>query len=335
MTTTAAPAKPSLLRRSAGALGRGGRGVATWSRGPSGRVILPSALVIALIGGAGAAGAYLVPRALDAPPAASATPTFGEAVQPSAADPNALPTEGLPTGPGVGGTVPPATFPATTVPGAVPTTAAGGLPPVTAATGAAGGRPADTLAAWAQTIGTKVSIPVIAVQAYGYAELVTAQTTPSCHLTWTTLAAIGKVASAHGSANGAVLGPDGVARPAIFGLPLDGQGGRPLVADTDQGTLDQDRSFDREVGPMKLTPGTWRANTVDADRSGAAEINDIDDAALATATALCRDPKGTLRDLSRADSWWDAVLSLNNGALRTSAQKVFEAANDYGRRSRT
>ncbi|GAA4593622.1 hypothetical protein GCM10023107_27660 [Actinoplanes octamycinicus] len=217
----------------------------------------------------------------------------------------------------------------------MPTTAAGGLPPVTAATGAAGGRPADTLAAWAQTIGTKVSIPVIAVQAYGYAELVTAQTTPSCHLTWTTLAAIGKVASAHGSANGAVLGPDGVARPAIFGLPLDGQGGRPLVADTDQGTLDQDRSFDREVGPMKLTPGTWRANTVDADRSGAAEINDIDDAALATATALCRDPKGTLRDLSRADSWWDAVLSLNNGALRTSAQKVFEAANDYGRRSRT
>ncbi|WIM96038.1 murein transglycosylase [Actinoplanes oblitus] len=327
-------AKPSLLRRSAGALGRGGRGVVTWSKGPSGRVVLPSAVVVALIAGAGTAGAYLVPRALDAAPTPSATPAFGGAPLPSAGDPNALPTGGFPTDPGIG-TLPGATFPTAALPATtLPATTVPGALPTTAATGAAGGRPADTLAAWAQTIGGKVGIPVVAVQAYGYAELVTSRTTPSCHLTWTTLAAIGKVASAHGSANGAVLGVDGVARPGIIGLPLNGQGGRPLVPDTDQGTLDQDRSFDREVGPMKLTPGTWQANAVDADRNGASEINDIDDAALATATALCKDPKGTPRDLSRADSWWDAVLTLNNGAVRPSAQKVFEAANDYGRTSR-
>ncbi|GGQ90470.1 hypothetical protein GCM10010168_01990 [Actinoplanes ianthinogenes] len=331
--TVAPPAKRGLLRRSASALGRGGRSVATWSRGPSGRVILPSAVVVALIAGAGTAGAYLVPRALDAPATPSATPTFGNAPLPSAGDPNALPTGALPTDPGAGGTLPAATFPATTVPAAtVPATTLPGALPTTA--GATGGRPADTLAAWAQTIGTKVGIPVVAVQAYGYAELVTTRTTPTCHLTWTTLAAIGKVASAHGSANGAVLGVDGVARPGIVGLPLDGQGGRPLVADSDQGTLDQDTSFDREVGPMKMTPGTWTANAVDADRNGATEINDIDDAALATASALCKDAKGSPRDLSRADSWWDAVLTLNNGALRPSAQKVFEAANEYGRDSR-
>jgi len=162
----------------------------------------------------------------------------------------------------------------------------------------------------------------------------TAQTTPTCHLSWTTLAAIGKVASGHGSSNGAVLSVDGAAQPTIYGLPLDGQGGRLLVKDTDQGVLDQDTGFDREVGPMKLVPSSWQAFGVDADRNGVKDISDIDDAALTAATQLCKDAKGGVRDLSRADSWWDGVLNYNGGTLRASAQKIFEAANDYGQRSR-
>ncbi|GIF11003.1 murein transglycosylase [Actinoplanes teichomyceticus] len=340
-TAVAVPAPPagrSAVRRWTGWAGRGGRAVAAWAKRPSGRVILPSVVVVVLIGLAGAAGIYLVPRALEAAPTPSATPTFAAgaaAPAPSASGPFGLPTGGFPAAPPATAVVPGAT---TVVPGypAAPTTAFGGVPPATTAgaPGAGtGNRPADTLAAWAQTTGTKVGIPVVAVQAYGYAELVTAQTTPSCHLTWTTLAAIGKVASGHGSSNGAVLNVDGAVRPTIIGLPLDGQGGRPLVVDTDRGTLDLDPGFDREVGPMKLIPSTWQASSVDADRNGTPEINDIDDAALAAATALCKGANGGVRDLSKADAWWDAVL--NYGALRTSAQKVFEAANDYGARSRT
>jgi membrane-bound lytic murein transglycosylase B len=169
---------------------------------------------------------------------------------------------------------------------------------------------------------------VVAVQAYGYAELVLAKTTPSCHLSWTTIAALAKVESSHGSANGAVLGADGKVSPPIYGLPLDGKGGRQLVKDTDQGTMDGDTTYDRAVGPLQFIPATWNQYKVDADNDGVADPNDIDDASLTAATYLCQGG----RDLSKAESWWDAILSYN--AVQPYAQKVFEAANDYGVRSR-
>jgi len=166
------------------------------------------------------------------------------------------------------------------------------------------------------------------VQAYGYAELVAARTAPGCHLTWTTIAAIAKVESAHGSANGAVLGTDGSVQPPIYGLPLDGKGGRQLIRDTDQGTIDGDSQFDRAVGPLQFVPATWKQMQVDADNSGSADPNDIDDASLAAALYLCQGG----RDLARGEAWWDAILSYN--AVRPYAQKVFDAAQDYGQRSR-
>jgi membrane-bound lytic murein transglycosylase B len=192
-----------------------------------------------------------------------------------------------------------------------------------------GGRPADALASWAEQVGTRVGIPVVAVQAYGYAELVVGRTMPSCHLSWTTIAAIAKVESSHGSANGAVLNADGTVQPAIFGLPLDGKGGRQLIQDTDRGVMDQDTTFDRAVGPLQFIPATWNSYKVDADNSGTADPNDIDDAALTAGTYLCQGG----RDMAKADAWWDAILSYN--AVRPYAQKVFDAANDYGQRSRS
>ena len=63
--------------------------------------------------------------------------------------------------------------------------------------------------------------------------------------------------SSHGSANGAVLNVDGSVAPPIFGLPLDGKGGRQEIRDTDQGALDGDTQFDRAIGPLQFIPQTW------------------------------------------------------------------------------
>lgn len=290
------------------------RSTSDWAKRPSGRFVLPAIIAVLLLGAAGTAGAYLVPQALQSVPAPSATPTFGaDAGGPSVPVPG---PSGLPSLPGLN---------------SAPAVVGGGLP-ATPPVGIPGARPADALSGWAQQTGTRVGIPVVAVQAYGYAELVVGRTAPTCHLSWTTIAAIAKVESAHGSANGAVLGADGSVSPPIFGLPLDGKGGRQLIPDTDQGLLDKDAQFDRAMGPLQFIPQTWNeisvGNAVDADNNGVSDPNDIDDASLATAVYLC---KGG-RDLSKADAWWDAILSYN--AVRPYAQKVYDAANEYGVRSR-
>lgn len=294
------------------------RSTSAWAKRPSGRLVLPAVIAALLLGAAGTAGVYLVPQALQSVPSPSATPGFGLEGEQSAgavSGPVGLPPSlgGLPSTPG--GTAP---------------VAGGTLPGTQPAVG--GARPADVLASWAQQTGTQAGIPVVAVQAYGYAELVVGRTTPSCHLTWTTIAAIAKVESSHGSANGAVLNVDGSVAPPIFGLPLDGKGGRQEIRDTDQGALDGDTQFDRAIGPLQFIPQTWTAisvgNGVDADNNGVSDPNDIDDASLAAAKYLCQGG----RDLAKPDAWWEAILSYN--AVRPYAQKVFDAANDYGQRSK-
>ncbi|WP_030443222.1 lytic transglycosylase domain-containing protein [Actinoplanes subtropicus] len=290
------------------AVARAGRSTSAWAKRPSGRLVLPGVIVLLLLGAAGTAGAYLVPQALDATPAPSATPAFGAGATAASAPPVGA-AAGLPTG---SAPIGPSGAPAVTTP---------------AGQGQNGQRPADALEGWAQQIGTKVSIPVVALEAYGYAALVLEKTTPSCHLSWTTIAALGKVESDHGSANGAVLGADGEVQPPIYGLPLDGKGGRQLVRDTDQGTIDGDTTYDRAVGPLQFVPQTWNSYKMDADNNGVADPNDIYDASLTAASYLCQGG----RDLSKGASWWDAILSYN--AVQPYAQKVFEAANDYGQRS--
>ena len=191
------------------------------------------------------------------------------------------------------------------------------------------GPPQDVVAQWAKRMSPAVGISETALKAYGYATLRVAADAPACHLAWTTLAAIGKVESDHGTANKATLQPDGMTQPLIIGAPLDGQGGRQLVPDSDNGRYDSDRVYDRAVGPMQFLPSTWLRYQTDADQDGRSDPNDINDAALAAGEYLCAGGK----DLATVGGWWGAIYSYNQ--LQAYAKSVFDAANDYGLRSRS
>jgi hypothetical protein len=282
-------------------------GVRAWSGRPSGRLTLPAVLLLVLVIAGVGAGAIAIPMTAGSREAAPDPTSSGEITPaPTLSDGQVpLPSTGPPV---VGGTP---------SPGATATTG----PP-------AGGRPADLLAAWATQTGGKVDIPWVAMQAYGYAELVLDQTRPGCNLRWTTLAAIGKVESNHGRHN-AELGDDGESTPRILGPVLNGTGNTQRIDDTDDGVLDGDTTYDRAVGAMQFIPSTWQTHKIDADNDGLTDINDIDDAALAAGNYLCQGG----RDMERATDWWNAILSYND--VRVYAQDVFDTANEYGTRSRT
>ena len=151
-------------------------------------------------------------------------------------------------------------------------------------------------------------IPTAALLAYQRAALVLAEADPACKLDWPLVGAIGRVESDHGRANGNVLGADGVSRPGIFGLPLDGSGSTAEISDSDNGVYDQDSVWDRAVGPMPFIPTTWQVVAVDGDDDGTKNPQDIDDAALATAVYLC----AGFGDLSTDAGARDAVYRYNH-----------------------
>jgi membrane-bound lytic murein transglycosylase B len=93
--------------------------------------------------------------------------------------------------------------------------------------------------------------------------------------------------------------------------------------------MDGDITYDRAVGAMQFIPSTWKQHEIDADNDGLKDVNDIDDAALAAGNYLCQGG----RNLDLATDWWNAILSYND--VRPYAQAVFDAASDYGSRSRT
>jgi Transglycosylase SLT domain len=130
-------------------------------------------------------------------------------------------------------------------------------------------------------------IPTAALIAYERAATVLAEADPRCQLEWPLIAAIGRVESDHGRANGNVIGADGISRPGVYGIPLNGQGNTASISDSDDGVYDNDLTWDRAVGPMQFIPSTWQVVAVDGDSDGTKNPQDIDDAALATAVYLC------------------------------------------------
>lgn len=130
-------------------------------------------------------------------------------------------------------------------------------------------------------------IPAPALSAYQRAAQIIDSADASCNMPWEMLAAIGRVESDHGRYNGNTLTEDGLSTPGIYGIALDGSNGTAVINDTDAGELDNDRVYDRAVGPMQFIPTTWQVVKVDANGDGERNPQDINDASLAAAVYLC------------------------------------------------
>ncbi|HKA69725.1 MAG TPA: lytic murein transglycosylase [Actinomycetes bacterium] len=162
-------------------------------------------------------------------------------------------------------------------------------------------------------------IPAVALRAYMRAESRLSVQRPSCRLSWTLLAAIGRVESDHGRFGGAQLREDGSGTKPIRGIPLDGRPHVALIRDSDGGALDGDRTYDRAVGPMQFIPSTWRAYAADGNDDGSRDPNNIFDAAQGAGGYLCaaggdlREPAQAaqaVRRYNNADAYVRVVLSL-------------------------
>jgi membrane-bound lytic murein transglycosylase B len=183
-------------------------------------------------------------------------------------------------------------------------------------------RPDD---AWLAQLAGRTGIPLRALTAYARAHLRAAAEQPGCRVAWNSLAAIGGIESTHGSVHDSVLGEDGVARPTILGPVLDG-GAFGAVRDTDDGALDGDRAWDRAIGPLQFIPSTWERWGADGDGDGAADPNQIDDAALAAARYLCH-----AGDLADPETWRRAIFSFNHSDAYVA--DIANLANVYASRA--
>ncbi|MCQ9367469.1 lytic transglycosylase domain-containing protein [Brevibacterium sp. 91QC2O2] len=133
------------------------------------------------------------------------------------------------------------------------------------------------------------------------------QRSAGCNLDWSTLAGIGYVESHHGTIYSGQVEADGVTRPKIVGVQLDGVK-TAHIADSDGGEYDGDARYDRAVGPMQFIPGTWRKSAVDGNGDGKKDPQNIDDAAFTAAQYLCAGGK----NLAAGAAWRQAILSYNN-----------------------
>jgi membrane-bound lytic murein transglycosylase B len=190
-------------------------------------------------------------------------------------------------------------------------------------------RPQAALAGWAASVSSLTDIPLIAAEAYGYAQLAVDRAQPNCHLGWTTLAAIGKIETNHGQAGGARLLPNGRTDPLQLGPVLDGQNGQPLVPDTDAGAYDGNTQFDRALGPLHLLPSMWVRYGTDGNLDGIADPFNIDDEAVALGLMLCANQG----DLSKLADWQAAIGTYHAGAAYASS--VFSVADSYGQRTQS
>ncbi|MEZ5245372.1 MAG: lytic murein transglycosylase [Acidimicrobiales bacterium] len=162
-----------------------------------------------------------------------------------------------------------------------------------------------------------------ALNAYLRAEQTLATLSPSCHVSWRTIAAIASVESVHGEYGGGRLLADGRPNRPIVGLALNGQtvdnygNATANLTDTDGGRYDGDPTHDRAVGPLQFIPQTWDRWGLDADGDGERDPQDIDDAALSAGAYLCN--YGSLRNWA---TWSVAIFGYNHSGAYVNSVKA-------------
>jgi membrane-bound lytic murein transglycosylase B len=191
---------------------------------------------------------------------------------------------------------------------------------------AAAAVPRENFQGWLQRVSYYSDVPERVLAAYANADLAYQAKNPGCHLTWATLAGVGRAESKHGRYGGASVLANGEESRPIIGPALDGSPGFLAVPDTDQGALDGDAKWDHAVGPMQFTPTTWRHWGVRASGDGKpADPQNMDDAAMTAARYLC----AMGHNLAVPKNWWSAVLTYNNSTAY--GQDVFSNADAYGK----
>ncbi|RDI66811.1 lytic transglycosylase domain-containing protein [Nocardia pseudobrasiliensis] len=191
------------------------------------------------------------------------------------------------------------------------------------------GRSAEQLRGWAEEQADALRIPVVALEAYGYAAAVMARSRPDCGIAWTTLAGIASVESKHGSHGGSELDADGVVRPPIRGIPLDGSPGVARILDDAETARTGTPVYVRAEGPFQFLPETWQRWGVDANGDGVADPDNIDDAALTAARYLCASG-GTL---TTPEGWQKALFTYNQSSAYMLNVRNNAAAYSIGRRA--
>jgi membrane-bound lytic murein transglycosylase B len=119
----------------------------------------------------------------------------------------------------------------------------------------------------------------------------------------------------------------GLSIPPVLGPVLDGAGPFALISDTDNGSYDGDKRYDRAIGPMQFLPETWGTVASDGNGDGKKDVQNIWDAALGAANYFCRGetrlgtPKGLAANIfryNRSQSYVKLVL----GIMREYGAKV-------------
>ena len=166
------------------------------------------------------------------------------------------------------------------------------------------GRTALQLTDWAKRQAVYVDISVHALEAYGYAAEVMAETRPDCGITWNTIAAIGSIESQHGTyPPGRTIHENGDVTPPIRSLKALDHSYHLTDAD---GNVPEEAP--RAMGPFQFIPETWRDYAVDANGDGKLDPDNIDDAALTAARYMCM----RAEDMTTSDGWRTGIASYNS-----------------------
>ncbi len=182
-------------------------------------------------------------------------------------------------------------------------------------------------------------IPLVAYDAYRSASESASGITESCRVPWQVVAGIAQVESRHGRIDPQHrLAEDGDVEPDIRGRPLDGRRGTQTIADTDDGELDGDPTWDRAMGPLQFIPTTWRELGRDGNADGTADPDNLYDASLTAVAHLClREPgdygdRGELRRAliayNASGRYADDVLRWIDRYQSEPIDEILEPAND-------